>query len=405
MRSASHRERPCRRGVGIGSRRSSVTNPELVRTGRPSRTPNPSRFFQCPSGSGRHLHQRSRRAGLSGGDHTPRGTRRPRGDPCRPVQRSPARDPLSRGRHASGPSPVPDVRSSRSLTAAGSGTMPSAPSWQHGTGASRTRSGGMRERPNRTVSKTVVPSGYRGFESHSLRRPPRHAVAAASGPGERSAMTLTETKARPGRESGTEHVDVLIVGAGISGIGAAHHLREQCPDKPFVMLETMDDLRGHLGRPTGTPGHARTATSTRSATASSPGPARRSRPRDEILDYLGRGHRRGRARRADPLPPHRHRGLVVERRAPLDARGAPRADTGERVRFTAGFLWMCQGYYRHERGLHARVAGLRPLRGHRRAPTAVARGPRPRGQARRRHRLGRDGGDAHPVDRRRTPPT
>ena len=27
----------------------------------------------------------------------------------------------------------------------------------------------MREWPNRTVSKTVVPHGYRGFESHSLR--------------------------------------------------------------------------------------------------------------------------------------------------------------------------------------------------------------------------------------------
>ena len=40
----------------------------------------------------------------------------------------------------------------------------------------------MREWPNRTVSKTVVPSGYRGFESHSLRShavPKAHGVAAA----------------------------------------------------------------------------------------------------------------------------------------------------------------------------------------------------------------------------------
>ena len=35
--------------------------------------------------------------------------------------------------------------------------------------ATRLSSGGMREWPNRTVSKTVVPHGYRGFESHSLR--------------------------------------------------------------------------------------------------------------------------------------------------------------------------------------------------------------------------------------------
>ena len=33
------------------------------------------------------------------------------------------------------------------------------------------------------------------------------------------------------------------------------------------------------------------------------------------------------------------------------------------MRFTANFLWMCQGYYRHARGLHARVAGHGPLQG------------------------------------------
>ena len=34
-----------------------------------------------------------------------------------------------------------------------------------------------------------------------------------------------------------EFFDVLIVGAGISGIGAAYHLSTQCPDKRFVVLE------------------------------------------------------------------------------------------------------------------------------------------------------------------------
>src|SRR6267378_4632194 len=34
-----------------------------------------------------------------------------------------------------------------------------------------------------------------------------------------------------------EHFDVLIVGAGLSGIDAAHHLRETCPNKTFVILE------------------------------------------------------------------------------------------------------------------------------------------------------------------------
>ncbi|SVA12800.1 uncharacterized protein METZ01_LOCUS65654, partial [marine metagenome] len=42
----------------------------------------------------------------------------------------------------------------------------------------------------------------------------------------------------------TEHFDVLVVGAGISGIGGAYHLQQQCPDKTYVVLETMDDFGG-----------------------------------------------------------------------------------------------------------------------------------------------------------------
>ena len=35
----------------------------------------------------------------------------------------------------------------------------------------------------------------------------------------------------------TEHFDVLIVGAGISGIGGAFHLSKQCPGTRFVVLD------------------------------------------------------------------------------------------------------------------------------------------------------------------------
>src|SRR6201988_3687664 len=41
-----------------------------------------------------------------------------------------------------------------------------------------------------------------------------------------------------------EHFDVLIVGAGISGIGAAYHLTQQCPGMTFVVLETQATFGG-----------------------------------------------------------------------------------------------------------------------------------------------------------------
>ena len=40
------------------------------------------------------------------------------------------------------------------------------------------------------------------------------------------------------------HVDVLIVGAGISGIGSAHHLKKRCPTKSFAILEARDAIGG-----------------------------------------------------------------------------------------------------------------------------------------------------------------
>ena len=42
----------------------------------------------------------------------------------------------------------------------------------------------------------------------------------------------------------TEHFDVLIVGAGISGLGSAYHLSHQCPDKTFVVLEALESFGG-----------------------------------------------------------------------------------------------------------------------------------------------------------------
>ena len=42
----------------------------------------------------------------------------------------------------------------------------------------------------------------------------------------------------------SDHVDVLIIGAGLSGIGAACHLQEKCPGRDFAILEARDCIGG-----------------------------------------------------------------------------------------------------------------------------------------------------------------
>ena len=41
-----------------------------------------------------------------------------------------------------------------------------------------------------------------------------------------------------------EHLDVLIVGAGLSGIGAAHHLQTECPWARYAVFEARDAIGG-----------------------------------------------------------------------------------------------------------------------------------------------------------------
>lgn len=54
------------------------------------------------------------------------------------------------------------------------------------------------------------------------------------------------TQSPPSRSPGSkpEHFDVLVIGAGISGIGAGYHLQANCPNRTFAILESRDSLGG-----------------------------------------------------------------------------------------------------------------------------------------------------------------
>jgi monooxygenase len=56
--------------------------------------------------------------------------------------------------------------------------------------------------------------------------------------------TLTENPGAGPDPAGPERVDVLIVGAGLSGIGTAFHLQQRCPGKTFAILEARAAIGG-----------------------------------------------------------------------------------------------------------------------------------------------------------------
>ena len=57
---------------------------------------------------------------------------------------------------------------------------------------------------------------------------------------------MADVMERPAADaaSAATHVDVLIVGAGISGVGSAYHLQTQCPGKSYAILEAKDTFGG-----------------------------------------------------------------------------------------------------------------------------------------------------------------
>jgi cation diffusion facilitator CzcD-associated flavoprotein CzcO len=160
---------------------------------------------------------------------------------------------------------------------------------------------------------------------------------------------MTDTATSPAEtEPDTEHFDVLIVGAGISGVGGAYHLTQQCPDKSFVVIENQESFGGtwlthkypgiRSDSDLYTFGYRfKPWTSAPIATA------------EEILTYMGE------VIDENDLARHiRYHHTVntatwssEEKRWTLEV---TLTETGATKRFTGNFLWMCQGYYRHSEG-------------------------------------------------------
>jgi len=161
-------------------------------------------------------------------------------------------------------------------------------------------------------------------------------------------MNVIATTRAASASQSTERFDVLIVGAGISGIGSAYHLTTQLPGTSFVILETQESFGGTWlshrfpGIRSDSDLHTfgyrfKPWTSAPIATAA------------EILAYMGEviaenglgKHIRYR---------HRISSATWSSKTNLWTIEAVKIDSGEVRIFTANFLWMCQGYYRHSEG-------------------------------------------------------
>jgi monooxygenase len=153
-----------------------------------------------------------------------------------------------------------------------------------------------------------------------------------------------------------ENVDVLVVGAGISGIGAAYHLQTSCPDRTYAILEARDDIGGtwDLFRYPGirsdsdmyTLGYSFKPWTDAKAIADAP----------SILAYLRE------TAREHGIDRNIRFGQRVKRAwwSSTDARWTVET---ERAAFTCNFLFMCSGYYDYAAGYTPEFPGTHRFAG------------------------------------------
>jgi cation diffusion facilitator CzcD-associated flavoprotein CzcO len=159
----------------------------------------------------------------------------------------------------------------------------------------------------------------------------------------------------------TEHFDVLIVGAGISGIGTAYHLQTQNPERTFVVLEAQQSFGGtwHTHRYPGIRSDSDLYTfGYRFKPWTSAPIATAAEIQKYLKDVIADNH----------LAPHIRYGHHIdaaswssdENRWTLSATCG---DTDQTITLSANFLWMCQGYYKHAEGYTPTWPGMENFHG------------------------------------------
>ena len=159
----------------------------------------------------------------------------------------------------------------------------------------------------------------------------------------------------------TEHFDVLIVGAGISGVGAAYHLSQQCETKRFVVLENLRSFGGTWLMHT-FPGIRSDSDLYTFGYRFKPWTGPPIATAEEILTYMGEVIDENDLDRHIRYQ-HRIDSASWSNEDKIWTLRATRTDTDQPVRFTTRFLWMCQGYYRHSEGYTPEWDGMNDFQG------------------------------------------
>jgi cation diffusion facilitator CzcD-associated flavoprotein CzcO len=158
-------------------------------------------------------------------------------------------------------------------------------------------------------------------------------------------------------ERSPEHLDVLIVGAGLSGIGAAWHLKDRCPGKSYAILEAREDLGGtwDLFRYPGI--RSDSDMHTLGYRFKPWGAAKSIADGPSILEYVRETAREHGIERKIRYG-HRVLGAEWSSTDSCWTVEVKRSDTGETSRLTCGFLWSCGGYYDYDEGYTPDFPGI-----------------------------------------------